>query len=78
MTRTTRPENGLILLQFEDDDDPEVQKEIQLVEQARLDPRLINLRQTLLAATARTVELHGTDASVALVSVLFEPFRRLT
>ena len=56
----TRVGDSLLAL----DDSPDAQEASQAMDRARADPRVVKLREALLSAIRRTVELWSTDATV--------------
>lgn len=71
LTRVQRSSKGVVW-ELEDDFDFDmgVMMELEALNRAREDPRIVNLQQALLAALGRTVELFADDAGIGLVSPL--------
>ncbi|KAI0076848.1 ARM repeat-containing protein [Panus rudis PR-1116 ss-1] len=68
----TRTVDSLLIF----DESPEVQAEAQRMQQARNDPRVVRLREAILDAICRTVDLWSTDASIS--SALSDLFKAIT
>lgn len=62
----TRTSDSLLVL----DESPEVQKLAQQMQQARADPRTVNLRQGLLDAIRKVVDIWCADASISDVRII--------
>jgi hypothetical protein len=59
----TRTNESLLIF----DDSPDIQKELEQMERAREDPRVIRIREAILDSIRRCVELWSTDAGVSNV-----------
>ncbi len=63
----TRTNDSLLIF----DDSPDMKQETERMRRARQDPRVVRLRDAILDATRRTVDLWCTDASVSDVSYYY-------
>lgn len=71
LTRTPSPAEGL-LLSFEEE--PGLRKELDEINAARDDGRMANLRQMIISAVGRCVEVFGSDVGVGQVRCILSFF----
>lgn len=62
----TRTNDSLLIF----DDSPDVKEETERMKRARENPQVVQLRESILDAVRKTVELWSTDATVSYVSSL--------
>ena len=61
----TRTNESLLIF----DDSPDVKREAEAMSHARDDPRVVQLREGILDAVSKTVDLWSTDATIGNVSL---------
>ena len=62
----TRTNDSLLIF----DDSPDTKEESERMRRAREDPRVVQLRESILDSIRKTVDLWSTDASIGYVSLL--------